>query len=45
VGPFKFVAAPLRCYYALELPAGAIKASGTREGDRLDIEQELRLAA
>jgi hypothetical protein len=45
VGPFKFVAAPLRCYYALELPAGAISASGTREGDRLDFEQELRLAA
>ena len=40
VGPFKLVAAPLRCYYALELPAGAIKASRTRVGDRLSLEEE-----
>lgn len=35
VGPFKLVAAPLRCYYALELPAGAISQSDTRVGDYL----------
>jgi uncharacterized membrane protein (UPF0127 family) len=45
VGPFKLVAAPLRCYYALELPAGAIKESGTRVGDRLSFNEELELAA
>lgn len=47
VGPFKLVAAPLRCYYALELPAGAIDASGTRTGDHLVFGQEelLDLAA
>jgi hypothetical protein len=45
VGPFKLVAAPLRCFYALELPAGAIKASGTRVGDRLSFEEEMELAA
>jgi hypothetical protein len=45
VGPFKLVAAPLRCFYALELPAGAIKASGTRVGDRLSFDEELELAA
>ena len=45
VGPFKLVAAPLRCYYALELPAGAIEASGTHVGDRLNFEEEMELAA
>jgi uncharacterized membrane protein (UPF0127 family) len=45
IGPFKLVAAPLRCFYALELPAGAIKASGTRVGDRLSFEEEMDLAA
>ncbi|HWC30864.1 MAG TPA: DUF192 domain-containing protein [Dehalococcoidia bacterium] len=45
VGPFKLVAAPLRCYYALELPAGSIKDSGTRVGDRLNFDEELELAA
>lgn len=44
VGPFKLVAAPLRCYYALELPAGAINESKTRVGDRLSFDQELELA-
>ena len=44
VGPFKLVAAPLRCYYALELPAGVINQSKTRVGDRLSFDQELELA-
>jgi uncharacterized membrane protein (UPF0127 family) len=44
VGPFKLIAAPLRCYYALELPAGAINDSKTRVGDRLSFDQELELA-
>ena len=35
VKPFKLVAAPLRAYYAIELPAGAIARSHTREGDVL----------
>jgi hypothetical protein len=35
VKPFKLVAAPLRAYYAIELPAGAIARSLTREGDVL----------
>jgi uncharacterized membrane protein (UPF0127 family) len=35
VKPFKLVAAPLRAYYAIELPAGAIARSGTRQGDVL----------
>jgi hypothetical protein len=40
VGPFKLVAAPLRCHYALELPAGAILASKTQVGDHLRFEEE-----
>jgi len=40
VGPFRLVAAPLRSYYALELPAGAIDVSQTREGDTLMFEEE-----
>jgi uncharacterized membrane protein (UPF0127 family) len=40
VKPFKFVAAPLRAHYALELPAGAIARSQTRLGDRLTFEDE-----
>src|SRR5436309_3000919 len=35
VKPFKFVAAPWRAHYALELPSGAIHKSGTKVGDRL----------
>ncbi len=35
VKPFKLVAAPLRAYYALELPVGAIRGSNTRVGDNL----------
>lgn len=38
VRPFKLVAAPLRCHYAIELPAGAITASNTQVGDYLDFE-------
>jgi hypothetical protein len=40
VNPFKLVAAPLRCYYALELPAGAIDDSKTQVGDHLSFEEE-----
>jgi uncharacterized membrane protein (UPF0127 family) len=38
VRPFKLVGAPLRCYYAIELPAGAIAASRTELGDQLSFE-------
>ena len=44
VRPFKLVAAPLRCYFALELPAGAITASDTQVGDYLDFAAEAQLA-
>ena len=37
VRPFKLVAAPLRSFYALELPDGAIERSGTRVGDHLSL--------
>jgi uncharacterized membrane protein (UPF0127 family) len=40
VKPFKFVAAPLRAYYALELPTNAVAKSETRVGDRLTFEEE-----
>ena len=40
VRPFKLVAAPLRSYYALELPVGAIERSGTRVGDHLLFQEE-----
>jgi uncharacterized membrane protein (UPF0127 family) len=40
VRPFKLVAAPLRCYYAIELPAGAIAASNTQAGDHLSFDDE-----
>jgi len=46
VGPFRLVAAPLKAFYALELPAGAIDRSRTKVGDRLRFEEEeLRLPA
>ncbi len=35
VKPFKLVAAPLRAYYALELPVGVIERSTTKVGDQL----------
>ena len=41
VGPFKFVAAPLRAQYALELPAGAISTSKTKVGDYLIFDQAI----
>ncbi|HXH21448.1 MAG TPA: DUF192 domain-containing protein [Dehalococcoidia bacterium] len=41
VKPFKFVAAPLRAYYALELPTDAVARSDTRVGDRLVFEDEV----
>jgi uncharacterized protein len=40
VRPFKLVAAPLRSYYAIELPAGAIERSRTRVGDHLYFREE-----
>jgi uncharacterized protein len=43
VRPFKLVAAPLRCDYAIELPAGAIPASKTQTGDQLEFEEEVAL--
>ena len=45
VGPFRLVAAPLRAHYALELPAGAIETSQTREGDTLIFEEEVSVLA
>ena len=41
VRPFKIVPAPLRAYYALELPVGAIDRSETRVGDHLRFMEEL----
>ena len=40
VKPFKLVAAPLKAYYAIELPAGAVSRSKTRTGDRLSFREE-----
>ena len=40
VRPFKLVGAPLRCYYAIELPVGAIEASRTQVGDRLSFDDD-----
>jgi uncharacterized membrane protein (UPF0127 family) len=45
VRPFKLVAAPLRAYYAIELPAGAIERSGTREGDILSFNEYISVVA
>lgn len=39
VRPFKLVAAPLRSFYAIELPTGAIERSGTRVGDHLELDE------
>ncbi len=39
VRPFKLVAAPLRSFYAIELPVGAIERSQTRVGDRLFLDE------
>ena len=39
VRPFKLVAAPLRSFYAIELPVGAIEGSGTRVGDHLELDE------
>ena len=43
VKPFKLVAAPLRAYYAIELPEGAIKRSKTVVRDQLQFEDELEM--
>jgi uncharacterized membrane protein (UPF0127 family) len=45
VKPFKFVAAPLRAYYAIELPEGAIKSSATGVHDLLLFSDEMELSA
>ena len=45
VTPFRLVAAPLRSYYALELPAGVIDSSVTRVGDLLKLAVEPAEAA
>ena len=43
VKPFKLVAAPMRAYYALELPEGAVERSGTQAGDLLVLDEEPEL--
>ena len=43
VRPFKVAAAPLRGYYAIELPVGAINASNTQVGDLLDLAADSEL--
>ncbi|MGE0057119.1 MAG: DUF192 domain-containing protein [Dehalococcoidia bacterium] len=43
VRPFKLVAAPLRSFYAIELPTGAIERSGTRVGDHLELDEQHEL--
>jgi uncharacterized membrane protein (UPF0127 family) len=43
VRPFKLVAAPLRSFYAIELPTGAIERSGTRVGDHLELDESYAL--
>ena len=40
VKPFKLIAAPMRGYYAIELPEGAIERSGTQQGDTLVLMEE-----
>ena len=41
VKPFKLVAAPMRAFYAIELPDGAIERSNTQAGDMLVLDEEL----
>jgi uncharacterized membrane protein (UPF0127 family) len=41
VRPFKLVRAPLRAYFAIELPVGAIHSSETRAGDVLRFIEEV----
>jgi uncharacterized membrane protein (UPF0127 family) len=45
VKPFKLVAAPLRAYYAIELPEGAIARSDTQVGDVLHLDEEGQLTS
>jgi uncharacterized membrane protein (UPF0127 family) len=40
IKPFKFVAAPMRAFYAIELPDGSIERSGTQAGDMLVLDEE-----
>jgi uncharacterized membrane protein (UPF0127 family) len=45
VKPFKFIAAPMRSFYALELPAGALARSGTQVGDGLSFDHGIEALA
>lgn len=40
VPPFRICVAPLRAHYALELPAGSLEASGTKQNDMLRFVEE-----
>lgn len=40
VRPFKLISAPMRAYYAIELPEGVIRDSGTQPGDTLVLLEE-----
>ena len=44
IRPFKLVAAPLRSFYAIELPVGAIERSGTKVGDHLHLDETYEIA-
>jgi uncharacterized membrane protein (UPF0127 family) len=43
VKPFKLVAAPMRAFYAIELPEGAIERSRTQAGDMLLLDEEIEI--
>ena len=43
VKPFKLIAAPMRAFYAIELPEGAIERSNTLAGDMLILDEELEV--
>lgn len=45
VRPFKLVAAPLRSFFAIELPVGAIEHSQTRPGDHLIFDESYGVQA
>ena len=41
VRPFRFVGAPMKAFYALELPVGAIETSATTVGDHLSFSEDV----
>jgi uncharacterized membrane protein (UPF0127 family) len=43
VKPFKLIAAPMRAFYAIELPEGAIERSQTQAGDTLILDEEVQI--